>query len=291
MAVNPAAKDPNSFASTTMNGGAASTAILGVPQNPAMPKGPQPQGDPNAGSFGPQYWNTMSGTPPGGAQQPDYAAQVAAHNAQMLETMQAQYAPQQTQNTQTIYGLGPNNELQVGGTVVPMGDNPTMAAQLMQSPQAQQSITQQTLKPGFRPVTASDVSQYLSGINPGTWHGVKEVGKQFAGGALAGGLDTAGKAATWAGASGVGQSLQNAGAATDRFLGTDQPADTLGHGTVASGFINNARAAGLAVPVMAANVGLTAAGMPGAAAALGRSFRDAGPVVGLWEGPGLRDRS
>ena len=286
MAMNPAAKDSNAFASSNLSGGSANNAILGVPQNPSIPRGPQPTSagltplaQQNNQAMGPQFWNTVSpGTPgPTADAPPDYAAQIAQHNAQMLQQMQAQYGQQPvTPSTQPTYGIGPNNELQVGDTVVPMGDNPTMAANLLQT-NGHESVSPTNLKPGFRMVNASDVQQYLSGINRGAGHAAYETGKQFLGGVAGGGLDTLGKAATWAGAPGIGQSLQNAGGAADRFLGTDQPADTLGHGTIASGFINNARSAGLAVPIAAANVGLTAAGMPEVAAAM-----DVGVVAPLF---------
>jgi len=267
MAVNPAAKDPNSYASSTLSGGNSATgAILGVPQDPNTPRGPQPTALPQGMPGGvPNFFASASGgqtAQPQGLSVPgmDAYSQVTQQNQQVIAQM---FQPKADATPQ--YGLGPNGELQVGDTVVPMKDNPTMAAQLLQTPAAKGPTN---LRPGFQPVDASEVQNYLQNLNRSTWDATKEVGKQFAGGVVGGGLDVAGRAAQWAGAPNVGAGLIGAGQAADRFLGTDQPADTLNRGTLAKGFIGNARAAGMAIPVAAANLGLTAAGMPGAAAVL-----------------------
>jgi hypothetical protein len=254
MAMNPAAKDSNSFASSNLSGGSADSAILGIPQNPPMPTGPQPQGAPaltplaqqNNQSFGPQYWNTISSA--GGTAQPNYADQIAAHNAQMLQQMQAEVqAPQQDQ--QSYYAVGPNNELQVGNTVVPMGDNPTMAANLIRD-QGNQGVTQANIRPGFRPVTPSDVNQYLSSINPSFMNSAAELGRRALGGALIGTMRGAGGAAQQVGLEGLGKEINDTAdyaAKTTRF---GQPADTLGHGALFNATGNFAESAGSFLPYM-----------------------------------------
>jgi hypothetical protein len=264
--MTPAAKDPNSFASSNLSGGNSATgAILGIPQDPAAPRGPQPTAIPQGMPGGvPNFFASASG---GQAPQPQVPQvpggdQFDATHAQNQAVIAQMFQPKAP--TEPTYGLGPNGELQVGDQVVPMQDNPTMAANLIQTAGSQPT----QLKPGFTPVRASEINSYLANLNRSTWDATKEVGKQFAGGVVAGGLDTAGRAAQWAGADNAGQGLINAGKSADQFLGTDQPADTWNRGTLAKGFINNARPVGLALPVAGANLGLTAAGMPGAAAAL-----------------------
>jgi hypothetical protein len=80
MAMNPAAKDSNAFASSNLSGGKADSAILGIPQNQPMPSGPQPTGNPqtplaqtNNQSFGPQSDSGLRRSDRG-AQRPDAAA-------------------------------------------------------------------------------------------------------------------------------------------------------------------------------------------------------------------------
>jgi len=274
MAMNPAAKDPNAFASTGLSGGGASNAILGVPQNPNMPRGPQPASNPqtplaqaNDAAFGPGYWNTISANGGSGLAAPDYASQIAAHNDAMIQQMQSQ-AQQPQQTPQLYYGVGPNNELQVGDQVVPMGDNPTSAAQaIQQNPGV--GITQSTLKPGFRPVAASDINEYLSGIQHGTLSDLYQGGKELAirtPGALLGSLGAASK---WAGADTVGAGLQGMGQSVDQMTGADQPVDTLGRGAVGKWFVNNMAGAAQMVPFIAQSFLMPETAVPKALSILG----------------------
>jgi len=281
MAVNPAAANPNQFANTNLDGGKAEMAMWGGNTNPPLPSTPQ-NAQPNAASVASAMNSpnslALSNTTPTSFANPVPQAQQdwVSHNMAMLQQMAA--GPQrQAAPAQPTYGVDADNNLQIGDSIIPMGQNPTAAAQALQSPQAQQGTA--NLRPGFRPVSASDVQAYLQnvGANRGVVHALGETGKQFVGGAVGGGLDLAGRAAQWANMPNAGQALIDAGHSADQFLGTDLPPDTMGHGRVASGFINNARGAGLAVPIMAANMGLTAAGMPEVAGAL-----DVGVVAPLF---------
>ncbi len=284
MAMNPAAKDANAFASSNLSGGGADNAILGVPQNPAMPQGPQPtqaatpMAAQNNASFGPRFWDTVSGT--GGSPTPDYAAQVAQHNDQMIQQMQAASQPP-AGVPQTYYGIGPNGEVQIGDQVLP-GDNLTALDQAMRSPLGQQSINSQTIKPGFRPVSAQEVSQYVAqqAQQRGIGHTIGQVARNAtvgAPGALAG---LAGRAIQAFTGGDYGAGLRQWGEDYANSTDTAVP-DTLGHGPVSSALISNANQVAPIAVTAAAN----AAGGPESPWALAA---DTG-MAGLFGGASAQD--
>lgn len=283
MAVTPAAKDPNSFASSNIDGGKAEMAMWGGNPSPQMPGGPQPSAASAQAAF-----NSPQSLVLANAQQPSAQPQIAAqqdwiaHNQAMLQQMAA--GAQQQQPAQPTYGIGPNNELQIGDQVIPMGDNPTMAAQALKSPAAQQSVT--SFKPGFRPIAASDVSQYLGGIQRGgfnsAWQGVKELASRVPGAAMG----MAGDAAKWAGLEGVGTALKHGGEGWDWATGADQPVDTLGRGPIGTWFVNTMAEAAPMIPILAATVALPETALPKAFAYLG----DAALNFGLFGGQAAQQK-
>ena len=269
MAMSPAAKDPNSFASSNLSGGNSATgAILGIPQDPNTPRGPQPTALPQGAPGGvPNFFASASGgqaPQPQGLQVPgmDQYNQVTAQNQQVIAQMfqpKADEAPQ--------YGIGPNGELQVGDQVVPMQDNPTMAAQAVASPAGKQSVT--AFKPGFQPVDSRDVQQYLSGISHGIGSNLYQGAKEFLSRAPGAAIGMGADAAKWAGLEGVGAGLQGAADWTNKATGADHPVDTLGRGTVGSWFVNNAADAAVMLPIIATSMAIPEMAIPRAMAYLG----------------------
>jgi len=159
MAVNPAAANPNQFANTNLDGGKAEMAMWGGNTNPPLPSTPQ-NAQPNAASVASAMNSpnslALSNTTPTSFANPVPQAQQdwVSHNMAMLQQMAA--GPQrQAAPAQPTYGVDADNNLQIGDSIIPMGQNPTAAAQALQSPQAQQGTA--NLRPGFRPVSASDV--------------------------------------------------------------------------------------------------------------------------------------
>ena len=288
MAVTPAAKNPNTFASSNLAGGSSATgAVMGLPQNQPLGSAGHPAAPPDAPlPSGPAGFDNYFNSP-----QQSAAPQ---NNDAVIQQMYAQQASNAQAGTQALMAP-PTPQLQyavsaddknvlIGGKTYDIDSNPTAVWNAVNSPDGQQSAT--AAPPGYKLVPAKMVSGYLQSINRGglssAYQGVKELATR-APGAL---LNTAGEAANWAGADTIGEGLRSAGAATDQFTGADQVPDTLGRGTVGKWFVNSMAEAAPMLPIMAASLALPEAALPRALQILG----DAGLNLGLFGGAAAQQK-
>jgi len=288
MAVTPAAKNPDTFASSNLAGGNSATgAVMGLPQNQPLGSAGQPPAQSSMPQLptGPSGFDNYFNSPQQAAPQ---------NNDTVIQQMYAQQAGNAQANTQALlqpqasqpsYAVSADDKsILIGGKSYDIDSNPTAVWNAVNSPDGQQSAT--TAPPGYKLVPAKLVSGYLQNINHGTlsnaYQGVKELATRAPGAFL----NTAGDAAQWAGADTVGQGLNNAGAAVDRFTGADQVPDTLGRGPVGSWFVQTMADAAPMLPIMAASLALPETALPRAFQILG----DVGLNMGLFGGQAAQQK-
>jgi hypothetical protein len=290
MAVTPAAKNPDTFASSNLTGGNSATgAVMGLPQNQALGSAGQPPAQASMPQLptGPAGFDNYFNSP-------QQAVSGPPNNDAVIQQMYAQQAGQAQANTQALmapaapqlqYAVSADDKnVLIGGKTYDIDSNPTAVWNAVNSPEGQQSATE--APPGYKLVPAKMVANYLQSVDHGMFSNAYQGAKELvtrAPGAL---LNTAGDAAKWAGADTVGQGLNSAGAAVDQFTGADQVPDTLGRGTVGSWFVQSMADAAPMLPIMAASLALPETALPRAFQILG----DAGLNLGLFGGQAAQQK-